>query len=187
MAYDYRVTTSRYQRRQALPPRQMQVLRLIEEYWAATGEPCPASHLAKTLELHHKTVSEAVAILFSKGMVLAPGSPITPAEPEIVPRYGEDGNYRVRRVVYFVLDPRARLIKIGRTGDLDMRLGALRSAHHPFLLLVGTVEDGAMSEPDWHRRFADSRVSGEWFSMTPAIRSELSARFGVDLAHWETD
>lgn len=97
---------------------------------------------------------------------------------------------RYRHVVYLLLNVRAQLVKIGRTHELERRLTELKRATGQVVMLVGACDsefgDGSiMREVCWHRRFASARVAGEWFALTPELRAEISARFGVDLPHPE--
>ncbi len=160
------------------------MLTQIEQYYESTQQPCPVTYLAKVAGLHHETARERVAALFSKGFVLAPGSPVTPTSPALLPRERE--GRRHRHVVYLLLNPRARLVKIGRTLNLERRISEVRRAAGQCVMLVGacdtTFEDEeVMTEVCWHRRFAAARLVGEWFVLTPELRGEISQRFGIDI------
>lgn len=161
-----------------LTPRQAEVYAAIEAFFSVTNEGCPVTYLAEHLNLHHETVRDHVAALFSKGLVLAPGSPVTPACPEVVP-------FKHHRLIYVVLDPRTRLVKIGQTGNLQDRFASLCYQQASPLIMIGAfapyVPFGALSEAAWHRRFRSSHATGEWFRLTPDIQQELRARFGVDI------
>jgi hypothetical protein len=166
------------------------MLEMVEQYYGATQQPCPVTYLAKRSGLHHETARERVAALFSKGFVLAPGSPVTPASPVAIPR-DVPGRNRQRHVIYLLLNPTARLVKIGRTIRLEDRVRELKRAAGKLVMLIGacdaSVGDGnLMTELCWHRRFAAARVTGEWFSITPDLRDEIATRFGIDLAHWDS-
>lgn len=163
-------------RRDRLPPRQAEILGLIEKYHATTGSPCPVTHLARVLGLHHETIRESVAALFERRLVVGPGSPVMPSTPLMIPVEGRFSG----RVVYFILDAGARLVKIGRTGDLNGRLRSLGRGRPGRLVLLGALAED-MREGDWHHRFRAGRVEGEWFALTPEIAAEIRARFGLDL------
>lgn len=55
-----------------LTPRQAEVLRLIQRFYEATGEPPSGRYLARRLGLHHEVVQEYVAALYRKGWLLSP-------------------------------------------------------------------------------------------------------------------
>lgn len=64
-------------------------------------------------------------------------------------------------------------IKIGVTQDVDQRLSRLQVGCPIELTLLASiyVDDGEKLEADLHRRFATSRIRGEWFEGTYAVRS----------------
>ena len=64
-----------------LTSRQTVILSAIDEYCAATGEPCPSRYLARRLSSHHSTIQEHVASLYRKGWLRAPNAPSIPSRP----------------------------------------------------------------------------------------------------------
>jgi transposase len=58
-----------------LTTRQQDVLTAITRYNRVTGEPCPASYLARRFEVHHSTVQDCISALHQKGWLLGPNSP----------------------------------------------------------------------------------------------------------------
>jgi hypothetical protein len=54
---------------------QRKVLSIIEQYFGATGEACPARYLARRLNLHHSTVQDHLRALFQKGWLRTPNAP----------------------------------------------------------------------------------------------------------------
>lgn len=67
-------------------------------------------------------------------------------------------------MIYFVRAVESGRIKIGYTaGDPLARLLDLRTGSPEELRLIGTIPGGMSDEGDLHRRFAVSRLSGEWF------------------------
>jgi DNA-binding IclR family transcriptional regulator len=58
-----------------LTTRQTDVYDVIARYNRVTGEPCPASYLARRFELHHTTVQDYIGTLYRKGWLHAPNSP----------------------------------------------------------------------------------------------------------------
>ena len=61
-----------------LTDRQSTILKTIDRYCEATGEPCPANYLARRLSLHHSTIQEHLARLYRKGWLRAPNAPAMP-------------------------------------------------------------------------------------------------------------
>ena len=66
---------------QGLTCRQAQVLDAAAAYYAATGEPCSVSYLARRLALSRATVREHLEALARKGWLPAPCPPSIPPHP----------------------------------------------------------------------------------------------------------
>lgn len=67
--------------------------------------------------------------------------------------------------VYFIRDGNKRRVKIGMSTNVENRLKGLA---HPFLgelTVMGTVPGGYAMEREMHHRFAEHRISGEWFKL----------------------
>lgn len=62
------------------------------------------------------------------------------------------------------------IVKIGRTGNISERLTRMRVESPVPLKLLGFIEssDDVKKEREFHDRFADHRIHGEWFEMTKA-------------------
>ena len=73
--------------------------------------------------------------------------------------------------VYFIRSPTA--VKIGRSKDTKRRLGVLQTGHPEPLSLAATCEGGRELERQYHDRFKDYRLAGEWFSPHPEILAEI--------------
>lgn len=58
-----------------LTTRQQDVLSAITRYNRATGEPCPASYLARRFDIHHSTIQDCISTLHHKGWLYGPNSP----------------------------------------------------------------------------------------------------------------
>lgn len=170
------------QARALLTRAQSETLEMIEQYYEATRQPCPITYIAKRTGRHHETARDRIAALFAKGFVVAPGSPVTPTAPLAAPRLS-----KYSHVVYLLLNVRARLVKIGRTNELERRIHEIKRSVGNVVMLIGAcdsffAEGREMTELCWHRKFAASRATGEWFALTPDLRHEIAARFGLDLA-----
>ena len=73
--------------------------------------------------------------------------------------------------IYFIRAPNA--VKIGMAKDPNRRLMVLQTSHPDELELVATREGGRALEAEYHARYAEHRVRGEWFEPAPAILSEI--------------
>lgn len=74
--------------------------------------------------------------------------------------------------IYFV-GPEGGPIKIGFASRLEFRLKDLRTMN-AFPLVVHAVAQGSPSlERAYHKRFAEHRLHGEWFSAHPEILAEI--------------
>lgn len=84
----------------------------------------------------------------------------------------------LRRYVYFVQAEELRLIKIGVTGRLEVRLRGLAQASPDRLVALGVqhCEDGGALETALHARFAHARVHGEWFLPTEPLLDYIEYR-----------
>jgi hypothetical protein len=74
-------------------------------------------------------------------------------------------------VVYFLRF--GERVKIGTSGNLTERLREV-----PHDEVIGTIPGNATVEREWHVRWADIRIKGEWFHATP----ELLATIGQAVA-----
>lgn len=77
--------------------------------------------------------------------------------------------------VYFVTCRQASAVKIGYSGDASIRIREIQTGcPMPVKLeavLPGQIED----ERALHARFADVRLCGEWFTITPMIEAIIAA------------
>lgn len=74
---------------------------------------------------------------------------------------------KVTTSVYFIRQRNGGPTKIGFATDVNARLAALQTAHAQPLHVAG-VWPGATSDDEkrLHAKFADKRLSGEWFDLT---------------------
>ncbi|MEX2408862.1 MAG: GIY-YIG nuclease family protein, partial [Rhodovibrionaceae bacterium] len=64
-------------------------------------------------------------------------------------------------------------VKIGHSIQPDRRLRGLETQGGVAFIEVVLVYGGRALEQRYHRRFANSRLDGEWFTVTSAIRAEM--------------
>lgn len=74
--------------------------------------------------------------------------------------------------IYFI-GPKDGPIKIGWASRLEFRLRDLRLANAFPLEVWATVEGPPSLEREYHKRFAEHRLHGEWFERSPSIESEI--------------
>jgi excisionase family DNA binding protein len=82
-------------------------------------------------------------------------------------------------VTYFLHNPVANQVKIGRTKELKRRHQGLRTAGGVELRLIGYLEGD--HEKHYHARFAAHRRIGEWFAITPELALWVRDQFGYRL------
>ncbi len=77
--------------------------------------------------------------------------------------------------VYFVTCRDANAVKIGSSLDPYSRLTEIQWGC-PLVLALEAVQDGGFEEEfQFHRRFEDVRIRGEWFTITPMIEAIMEA------------
>ena len=83
-------------------------------------------------------------------------------------------------VVYFIgTDTHiSRLVKIGRTLDLQKRIDGLRNGSPVPLRLLACVRNYGGTEESLHSTFADVRAHGEWFDLGDDPMGTIQARVG---------
>lgn len=85
----------------------------------------------------------------------------------------ESTNQKATGHVYFVQVGDAGPIKIGFSIDPVSRFSALQSGHSERLRLLKTLPGSIGFERELHRRFAEHRTNGEWFSPSVEIMAFL--------------
>lgn len=79
----------------------------------------------------------------------------------------------MERLVYFV-GSESGPIKIGLASDPKARLASLQTAHYEKLTILALAGGGSDAEREYHVRFAEHRLNGEWFKRHDDILSEIS-------------
>jgi len=69
--------------------------------------------------------------------------------------------------VYFLLSN--NLIKIGFTIDVQKRISCIRTMSPSPVKLLGFMEGGRDKESALHKKFASTRMHGEWFKKTDSL------------------
>lgn len=59
----------------ALPTKQRRILEAINDYWRATGEPCPGAVLARRFNVHHSSIQKHLSALHRRGWLRSPSAP----------------------------------------------------------------------------------------------------------------
>lgn len=67
--------------------------------------------------------------------------------------------------VYFITDGDRGTVKIGFSTDPKSRMASLQTSTPSKLELLATIEGDMQTERQLHQRFAEYRVSGEWFRL----------------------
>jgi hypothetical protein len=74
--------------------------------------------------------------------------------------------------VYFIASETGP-IKIGKARSPKKRLRSLQTGYHEKLSILAWCWGGEDVEKTYHKRFADRRLSGEWFERCPEIEAEI--------------
>lgn len=77
--------------------------------------------------------------------------------------------------LYFIQEGYNGPIKIGLTKqNLAYRVAHMQCGNYRRLQVLGIIENqDKHDERNWHRRYADVRVGGEWFAPTVALLTEI--------------
>lgn len=81
--------------------------------------------------------------------------------------------------VYVVASPRAKLLKVGITADIDQRFASM-STDNPDLTCIALIgfrsRKGAASREEWlHDKFSSEHYSGEWFEIRGRVKKWITA------------
>lgn len=80
---------------------------------------------------------------------------------------------------YFVANHAQTRVKIGRSNNPPTRLASLQTGSHELLTILLVVNGD--HEAEFHTRFAESRLHGEWFDYSYAIRKFVAEETGLPL------
>lgn len=97
------------------------------------------------------------------------GPSLTPLERDLA---REDPDLKTH-VVYFMYG--AGRIKIGFTTNLVEREDGIGNQCPIPIYVIGSIPGGKITEFRKHHQFADARIYGEWFSLSPALHEFLDA------------
>lgn len=64
-------------------------------------------------------------------------------------------------------------VKIGRSNNVHNRLRDLNVKSGEQLILLASIKEGGRLERDYHKRFHDARLNGEWFQLTAELRAAI--------------
>lgn len=81
---------------------------------------------------------------------------------------------RTAGLIYFVA--MGDFVKIGFTTNLESRLQTLQTSSPEPLRLIKAVVGYKCDEADLHIQFSASRMSGEWFQMTPSLAELIASK-----------
>ena len=90
-------------------------------------------------------------------------------DKQIIPEYRPEP----KLVTIYFIGPECGPIKIGMASRLKFRLNDLRLMNPYPLLVHATVTGLPKLEREYHRRFAEHRLHGEWFAPHPDILAEI--------------
>jgi hypothetical protein len=76
--------------------------------------------------------------------------------------------------VYFIAPVGGGNIKIGHTEDIERRFRHIGSWSPVPLEIVASFDGSKLQEQKLHKRFASSRLHGEWFSPTPELLAVIN-------------
>ena len=85
---------------------------------------------------------------------------------------GRPAERRQSDFVYFI-GGELGAIKIGLAGDVSKRLATIQSNSPISVRVMASIAGGRDLEMAYHKRFAASRLHGEWFERTPELLAEI--------------
>lgn len=88
-------------------------------------------------------------------------------------RLKEAGRSQCRKGLVYFIRCESGPIKIGRARNAEQRLAELQTGNPNALSIVATVAGGVVAERNYHAKFAEHRLRGEWFAPHPDILAEI--------------
>lgn len=129
--------------------------------------PSISEHLSAWLTAEAgKNEPEPHAVGFSQDLLMQHDFLKTPGvndEQETIRSAPEPRPPRPGEVVYLIGSPDNRLVKIGRSVNVEARLRSIQNMSPSPLKVLWTTPGGRELEAEFHAIFADYRVHGEWF------------------------
>ena len=78
------------------------------------------------------------------------------------------------RGCYFIGHKKDGPIKIGAAEDVNKRLAGIQTGSHREMMIYAVKEgDPYRTEREYHTKFSQTRIRGEWFKRTPSLMSEI--------------
>jgi hypothetical protein len=101
-------------------------------------------------------------------------------EPRTNAEQGETGDdfrvsYESQCTIYFIGETDRGPVKIGYARDLWARVRAIQNSCPVKLDLLAALTGGRSLEREYHERFKQWRLHGEWFERSDAIEEEIFA------------
>lgn len=81
--------------------------------------------------------------------------------------------YDSRCFVYFIGDPRRKVVKIGVSTDVSRRLTAIQTGYPYPLSILCVIPGDEVLESELQRIFAPMRTNGEWFRYDGRLRAYI--------------
>lgn len=130
---------------------------LGEHFGAIQSKEAVREERRKTMELHHENLE------LKERIRMMSQQPSTDSSVKYRPIPSAD-----MRKVYIMKDSHNGLYKIGRSVNPKSREKTLQSEKPSIAMVFHADETEKMNEKTLHIEFAEQRVRGEWFSLTPA-------------------
>jgi len=81
---------------------------------------------------------------------------------------------KMKTWVYFMLEEKTNAVKIGTSHNAKQRLEELQPANPYKLTIIHEERGNRKTETEFHRRFKEYRLLGEWFEYSQEIKEYIS-------------